>query len=65
VTPEIYIVRVYRRTLKRPGQIAGLVEIPGGSRIANFTSLDDLSAILGAPRAHLRRRAAAEVTPRK
>jgi hypothetical protein len=49
VTPEIYIVRVYRRTLKRLGQIAGLVETPGGLRIANFVSVSDLSAILGAP----------------
>jgi hypothetical protein len=30
--------------------VAGLVETPGGLRIANFASVADLSAILQAPR---------------
>jgi len=56
VTPEVYIVRVYRRMAKQPRQIAGLVETPGGSRIAKFLSFEELTAILRAPRTHLRRR---------
>jgi hypothetical protein len=65
VTPEIYIVRIYRRIPRSARQIAGLIETPGGSRAATFTSVEDLSAILGAPRAHLRRPVAPKVPPRK
>jgi hypothetical protein len=65
VTPEVYIVRVYRRMAKQPRQIAGLVETPGGSRMAKFISFDDLTAILRAPQAHLRRRMATPAAPSK
>ena len=60
MTPETYIVRVYRRNAGPPKQIAGLVETPGGSLSASFASLAELAAILEAPKTHLRRSEAAE-----
>jgi hypothetical protein len=53
VTPETYIVRVYRRGTDSAKQIAGLVETPGGSLSASFTDLRELAAILEAPKKHL------------
>lgn len=61
--PEIYIVRIYRRKSRDPRQLVGLVETPGGSRIARFASLADLSAILGTPRTHLKSRARDDKPP--
>jgi hypothetical protein len=50
---------------KQPRQIAGLVETPSGTRMAKFVSFDDLTAILRAPRTHLRRRTATQAALRK
>jgi hypothetical protein len=53
--PEIYILRIYRRTGGRSGEIAGRVETPSGKLCAGFASLMELSAILESPKDHLRR----------
>jgi len=55
VAPEIYILRVYRRTADQVRQIVGLIETPGGSLAASFTNLTELTAILEAPKKHLHR----------
>jgi hypothetical protein len=53
--PEIYILRIYRRTGDRSREIAGRVETPSGKRCAGFAGLGELCAILESPNAHLRR----------
>jgi len=63
VIPEIYIIRLYRRLPQQLQRIAGLVETPNGSRCASFASLAELTAILGAPRTHLRRVASGKTAP--
>lgn len=60
MTPETYIVRIYRRNAGPQRQLAGLVETPGGSLSANFETLTELTAILEAPKTHLHRSEAVE-----
>jgi hypothetical protein len=56
MAPEIYVLRVYRRSGDPPRQqIVGRVETPGGQLCAGFASLMELSAILESPKDHLRR----------
>jgi hypothetical protein len=55
MTPETYVLRVYRRSGDAPWQIVGRVETPGGQLCAGFTSLVELSAILESPKDYLRR----------
>jgi hypothetical protein len=55
MTPETYVLRVYRRSGDPPRQIVGRVETPGGHLCAGFASLMELSAILESPKDHLRR----------
>jgi hypothetical protein len=61
MTPETYVLRVYRRSDDPPRQIVGRVETPGGQLCASFASLVELSAILESPREFLRRADALEV----
>jgi len=63
--PEIYVVRIYRRTRDQPRRILGVVEATDTERRAHFASLADLAAILGAPRTHLRRSAPTSTDPSK
>lgn len=60
MTPETYIVRVYRRSSGRPLQLVGRVETPGGNLCAGFASLPELAAILQSPADHLREPQATE-----
>ena len=53
MTPETYIVRVYRRRGDPQQQVAGRVETPSGALCAGFASLTELAAILIEPKAHL------------
>jgi hypothetical protein len=54
MTPETYIVRVYRRSSGQSLQLVGRVETPGGNLCAGFASLPELAAILQSPADHLR-----------
>ena len=55
MTPEIYVLRVYRRSGDPPRQqIVGRVETPGGQLYAGFANLMELSAILESPKDHPR-----------
>jgi hypothetical protein len=60
MTPETYIVRIYRRSSGRARQIAGLVETPDGALSASFASLAELADILEAPKTRLHRSEPAE-----
>jgi len=53
--PEIYVLRIYRRTGDRSREIAGRVETPSGKLCAGFSGIAELCAILESPNAHLRR----------
>ena len=55
MTPETYVLRVYRRSGDPPRQIVGRVETPGGQLCARFASFVELTAILESPKDYLRR----------
>lgn len=55
MTPETYVLRVYRRSGGPPRQIVGRLETPGGQLCAGFANFTELSAILESPRDYLRR----------
>jgi hypothetical protein len=44
---ENYILRVYRRDIGYPHKIAGTLEFVGKNEKKNFTSFDELKALLG------------------
>jgi hypothetical protein len=60
MTPEVYILRIYRRSVDPPRDIAGRVETPSGELGAGFATLAQLSAILESPKASLRQADAPE-----
>jgi len=60
VTPETYILRIYRRSLDPPRDIVGRVETPSGEFGAGFATFAQLSAILESPKTFLRRVDASE-----
>ena len=62
MTPETYILRIYRRNVAPPRDIAGRVETPSGEFAAGFATFAELSVILESPRAFLRQ-ADASATP--
>lgn len=49
VSPESYVVRIYRRGPRPPGRIAGTVEIVGNGTERSFNGLRELEQILGVP----------------
>lgn len=51
--PEVYVVRIYRRSHRRGFQLVGRLETPGGARHASFASFTELAAILSSPRARM------------
>ena len=53
--PEIYILRIYRRSVDPSHEFAGRVETPSGDFGAGFATLAQLSTILESPKAFLRR----------